>query len=52
MTHEWSIGDTADLKEPVKGYRHVEIVGFDGNQLVVQTSSGWEFSVWEDELEE
>jgi len=52
MSHEWEIGDNAELKEPVKGYRNVEIVDFDGNQLVVQTSSGMTFNVWPDELKE
>ena len=53
MTKEWEIGDTANLKNPshYKGYRHVEVVGFDGHKLVVETSSGWQLTVWEDELE-
>jgi hypothetical protein len=50
MEREWEIGDTAYLKEPVKGYRHVEIVAFDGVRPVVRTTSGWEFSVYSDEL--
>ena len=50
MKREWEIGDTAYLKRPEKGYRKVEIVGHDGLRLVVQTESGWEFSIYEDEL--
>ena len=49
---EREIGDTACLITPVKGYRKVEIVGYDGLRLVVRTESGWEFTVWEDELED
>ena len=49
---EYSIGDYAYLKVPFKGYRYVEIVGFDGNQLIVQITSGYEFSVYADELED
>ena len=49
---ERSIGDTAYLKEPIKGYRFVKIVGFDGVRIIVMTTSGWEFSIYEDELEE
>ena len=49
---EWEIGDTAYLISPVKGYRKVEIVDFDGVRPIVRTESGWEFSVWPDELEE
>ena len=52
MNYDWQVGDSAYLKEPVKGYRYVEIVGFDGDRLVVRTTSGWEFTVREDELEE
>lgn len=52
MSREREIGDSAELKEPVKGYRHVEIVGFDGVRPIVRTSSGMEFSVYEDELME
>ena len=52
MEREWEIGDTAYLKKPEKGYRFVEVVGFDGNRLIVQTSGGWEFTIWSDELED
>ena len=52
MRKEWEIGDSGYLIEPVLGYRFVEIVGFDGVRLVVQTTSGYEFTVYEDELEE
>ena len=46
------IGDVYYLKEPVKGYRRIEIVEFYGNDILVRTSSGWEFTVREDDLEE
>ena len=52
MAKEWQIGDSGYLKQPEKGYRFVEIVGFDGLRLVVQTTSGWEFTIWPDELED
>ena len=52
MAREWEIGDTGNLIKPEKGYRHVEVVGFDGVFLIVRTTSGWEFSIYEDELEE
>ena len=51
MKQELQIGDTAYLKKPEKGYRFVEIVGFDGVRLIVRTTSGWEFTIYEDELE-
>jgi len=52
MVEKWSIGDSAYLKEPMKGYRYVEIIGFEGNRLIVRTTSGWEFTIYEDELED
>ena len=52
MRKEWGIGDSGYLIEPVLGYRFVEIVGFDGNRLVVQTTSGFEFTIYADELED
>ena len=52
MKEEWNIGDSAYLKEPERGYRYVEIVGYDSNRLIVRTTSGYEFTVYEDELEE
>jgi hypothetical protein len=51
MTREFETGDFAYLKEPERGYRYVEIVGFDGVRIIVKTSSGYEFSIYEDELE-
>jgi hypothetical protein len=51
MNREWEVGDRACLINLEKGYRHVEIRGFDGLKLIVQTESGWEFSVYPDELE-
>jgi len=52
MGYDFEVGEAAYLKEPVKGYRYVEIVDYDGPRLVVRTTSGWEFTVWPDELEE
>ena len=52
MKQEWEIGDFTYLKEPFKGYSHVEIAGFDGVKLVVCISSGYELTVYEDELED
>ena len=52
MDSKYEIGDSAYLKRPEKGYRYVEIVDFDGNMLVVRTTSGWEFRVYTDELED
>lgn len=52
MKRDWQVGDNAYLKEPVKGYRYVEIVGFDGVRLVVQTTSGMELTIYDDELED
>lgn len=53
MRKEWAVSDTGYLKEPqyYRGYRWVEIIDFDGVRLFVRTESGWEFSVYEDELE-
>ena len=52
MRRSYQEGDSAYLKEPVKGYHYVEIVGFDGSRIIVRTSSGYEFTVYEDELVE
>ena len=52
MEVKYQIGDGAYLKEPVKGYRYVEIVDYDDGRFVVRTTSGWEFTVYEDELED
>ena len=46
------IGDSATLKVPERGYKYVEIVRFYGRDILVRTTSGWEFSVREDDLEE
>ena len=51
MEREYGIGDCAYLKEPYLGYRYVEIVGFDGDRLIVQITSGLEFTIYKDELE-
>ena len=52
MAREREIGDSAYLKEPERGYRYVEIVGFEGVRLIVRTTSGYEFTIYEDKLEE
>ena len=51
MQKEWEVGESAYLKRPELGYRCVEVVGHDGYRLLVRTESGYEFSVYEDELE-
>ena len=51
IDEKYQIGDSAYLKEPFKGYRYVEIVGFEGKQIIVKITSGYEFLVFEDELE-
>jgi hypothetical protein len=51
MEREFRIGDNAYLKEPFRGYRYVEVVGYDGLRLVVRLSNGYETTVYEDELE-
>jgi hypothetical protein len=48
---EYEVGDYACLKVPERGYRNVEVIGYDWRRIVVRTSSGYEFSVYEDELE-
>jgi hypothetical protein len=45
------IGDWVYLKNPEKGYKHVEIIGFEGARIWVRTTSGWEFTIHEDEVE-
>ena len=52
LEQKFNIGDSTYLKVPVKGYRYVEIIGFDGLYIIVRTTSGWEFAVQEHELEE
>jgi hypothetical protein len=51
MREKHQIGDSAYLKVPFQGYRYVEIVGFEGDRLIVSISSGYEFRIYEDELE-
>ena len=34
MSDKWAIGDSAYLKVPVRGYRYVEVVGYDGVKIV------------------
>jgi len=52
MGDKWEIGDKAYLKEPVKGYRYVEVIGFEDVKNVVETTSGMVICVYDDELEE
>ena len=52
MKRELEIGDYACLKEPFRGYRYVEIIEIYEYKILVRTSSGYEFTVCEDELEE
>jgi hypothetical protein len=52
MIKEWQVGDSAYLIKPERGYRYVEIVGFDGLKLVVRTTGGMELTIYEDEPEE
>ena len=52
MQREYQIGDTVYLEKPVRGYRYAEVVGFDGNRLIVRTTSGMEVTVYTDELKE
>ena len=49
---KYEIGDYAYLKEPYLGYRYVEIIGFEGERLIVRITSGLEFTIYENELEE
>jgi hypothetical protein len=49
---DYSVGDSAYLKETELGYRYVEIIGQEPDgRLEVKTTSGHEFSIWADELE-
>ena len=52
MDRKYDIGETAYLKVPERGYRAVEIIGFEGGRLVVKTTSGMEFTIRADELED
>jgi tricorn protease-like protein len=53
MSRKREIGDCAYLKVPYLGYRYVEIVGFEHDgRIIVRITSGLEFTVHEDELEE
>lgn len=50
---EYEIGDYAYLKVPYLGYKYVEITGFEWDgKLIVRISSGLEFTIHEDELED
>jgi hypothetical protein len=45
-------GMTAYLKEPERGYKGVTLIERTGYKWLVETSSGMELEVYEDELEE
>jgi hypothetical protein len=51
MKREWQIGDTAYLKEPIRGYYFVEVVDFDCTRIIVRTTSGLEESFYTDEFD-
>jgi hypothetical protein len=50
----YEIGDRAYLKKPERGYRYVEIIGENvcGRIEVQIVESGYEFTIWTDELED
>ena len=52
LEEKYSIGDYGYLKKPYQGYKYVEIIGFEGNKLVVRLSSGFEITIYADELED
>jgi hypothetical protein len=49
---EYEIGDKAYLKQPELGYKCVEIIGLTEYKIEVRLESGYEFSVYPNELEE
>jgi hypothetical protein len=51
MTREFEPGMRVRLHRPELGYRYAELVGFFWPRWVVRLSSGYEFSVYEDEFE-
>jgi len=52
MENKYQIGDYAYLKRPELGYRYVDIIGIEGERLLVRVTSGYEFTVYPDELED
>ena len=48
---DYKIGETVYLKEPYKGYTHVEITGYEGSRLAVRLPNGNEFTVLEEAFE-
>ena len=46
----YEIGDTVRLLRAERGYFVAEVVDFDGVKLVLEVSSGYQFSVYEDEI--
>ena len=51
LEKDYQVGDYAYLKRPELGYRYVDIIGLDGERLLVRTTNGLEFTVYPDELE-
>jgi hypothetical protein len=52
MEDKYGLGESFYLKEPYLGYRHVEIVGYEFDRLLVRLTSGLEITVHPDELED
>ena len=49
---EYEIGETVYLKRPELGYRCVEIIDIDSHgRYIVRTTSGYEFTIYADEIE-
>jgi hypothetical protein len=51
MYKEFTVGMTAYLIKPVRGYKAVTLIERLQYTWLVRTSGGWEFQVYEDELE-
>jgi hypothetical protein len=47
---DFTEGTTVYLNEPVKGYKAVTLIGQNGLKWIVETSSGMELEVYEDEF--
>ena len=48
---EYNIVDAVYLKQPERGYYYVEIIDKHGEQLTVRTTSGYEFTIYPDEID-
>ena len=46
------IGDQVSLIEPWRGYRHAEVIGFEGVRLILELTSGATIRAYADEVEE